>query len=62
MNLKMDDVCVLMSTYNGEAYLEEQIASIILQQNVRIHLLVRDDGSTDGTLNINRIFAVKPLQ
>lgn len=50
-----------MSTYNGEAYLEEQITSIISQQNVRIHLLVRDDGSTDGTLNILEKYQDKGL-
>lgn len=48
----MDEVCVLMSTYNGEKYLEEQIDTIIAQKGVKIHLLVRDDGSTDGTVNI----------
>lgn len=50
-----------MSTYNGESYLEEQITSIISQQNVRIHLLVRDDGSTDGTLNILEKYQDKGL-
>lgn len=41
-----------MSTYNGERYLEEQIHSIFNQIGVQVELMVRDDGSTDGTLNI----------
>lgn len=48
----MKKIQVLMSTYNGEKYLKEQIESILNQENVEISLLIRDDGSTDGTLNI----------
>lgn len=43
---------VLMSTYNGEKFLKEQIDSILAQSNIDIHLTVRDDGSKDGTTNI----------
>lgn len=43
---------VLMSTYNGEKYLEEQIDSILAQKNVDVNLLVRDDGSKDSTIQI----------
>lgn len=45
-------VLVLMSTYNGEKYLREQIESILMQEDVNVNLLVRDDGSTDMTLDI----------
>lgn len=45
-------ITVLMSTYNGEKYLTEQIESILNQRNVDVNLLVRDDGSTDQTLTI----------
>ena len=44
-------VNVLLSAYNGEAYIKEQIDSI-LAQTVPVHLYVRDDGSTDGTLHV----------
>ena len=47
-------VAVLMSTYNGENYIAEQIKSIISQRDVQIRLFVRDDGSTDQTLGIIR--------
>ena len=45
-------VLVLMSTYNGEAYLREQLESLVAQKGVDLHLLVRDDGSSDQTISI----------
>ena len=47
-----EKVLVLMSTYNGEQYLQQQINSIITQKNVEVELIVRDDGSTDKTIDI----------
>lgn len=48
----MHSITVFMSTYNGEVYLEEQIESILKQKDVEVTLLVRDDGSTDRTIDI----------
>lgn len=48
----MEKVCVLMSTYNGEEYLREQIESILKQDEVEVKLVIRDDGSSDKTLKI----------
>lgn len=48
----MDTITVLMSTYNGEKYIREQIDSILNQQDVEIELFIRDDGSTDKTKDI----------
>lgn len=48
----MEDIIVLMSTYNGEDYLKEQIESILTQEGVNVLLLIRDDGSKDGTIQI----------
>lgn len=45
-------VAVLMSSYNGETYIEQQIDSILKQTYQNIVLYVRDDGSSDGTLDI----------
>ncbi|MDT8952614.1 MULTISPECIES: glycosyltransferase [Lactobacillaceae] len=46
-------VAVLMSTFNGERFLEAQLESIWKQKTeAQIHLYVRDDGSTDSTLKI----------
>lgn len=49
-NLK--DVAILMATYNGEKYLEEQIESILSQTDNNWALYIQDDGSTDNTLEI----------
>ncbi|MDN4088832.1 glycosyltransferase family 2 protein [Paenibacillus polymyxa] len=43
-------VQILLSTYNGEQYIEEQISSLIRQEGVSVQILIRDDGSTDNTL------------
>ncbi len=45
-------VLVLMSTYNGEKYLSEQLTSIFNQKNVDVHLFIRDDGSSDNTVGL----------
>lgn len=49
-------IAVMMSTYNGEKFLRQQIESILYQnlQNNEflLDLWVRDDGSTDNTRNI----------
>ncbi len=42
-------VNVLISTYNGEKYLKEQIDSILNQTYKNIHIYIRDDASTDNT-------------
>lgn len=43
---------ILMATYNGEKYLEEQIESILNQSYKNIHLIISDDGSNDTTREI----------
>lgn len=48
------NVLVMMSTYNGENFLKEQIESILNQKNVTVHINVRDDGSHDGTVSLLR--------
>lgn len=46
------NVCILLSTYNGEKYIKEQLDSILLQKNIEFTLYIRDDGSSDETCNI----------
>ena len=49
-------VQVLLSSYNGEKYIKEQIISILNQKDVDVFLLIRDDGSKDSTFEeIERI-------
>lgn len=45
-------VAVVMATYNGEKFLKQQIDSVLKQKGVDVHLLIRDDGSTDATQDI----------
>ncbi len=54
-------IAVLLSTYNGEKYLRQQIESILAQRfdnlsflkaNVNLELYIRDDGSKDNTKDI----------
>ncbi len=54
-----DDACVaiLLSTYNGERYLAEQLASFVTQTHMNWLLHWRDDGSSDGTERIVAEFA-----
>ena len=49
MQKKVD---VLMATYNGEKYVEEQIESILNQTYQNIQLIISDDCSTDNTRQI----------
>lgn len=43
---------ILMATYNGERYLKQQLESLENQTYKNWRLIVRDDGSSDGTLKI----------
>lgn len=45
----MHSVTVLISTYNGEKYIREQLDSLIAQEGVEVNIIARDDGSTDST-------------
>ena len=48
---------VVMATFNGEAFIEAQLASILAQTRVPDEIVISDDGSTDNTLQV-----VKRLQ
>lgn len=43
-------VLVLLSTYNGEEYLRDQLESLLHQDYEDMDILIRDDGSTDDTV------------
>ncbi len=45
-------VQILMSTYNGEEFIREQLDSILGQSYPDVDILIRDDGSTDDTFVI----------
>jgi len=55
----MEKVCIVLSTYNGEKYLKEQIDSLLSQTDVDVTILVRDDGSKDNTVSILKEYVYK---
>ena len=44
------ELAILLSTYNGMNYLEEQVSSLLAQTYTDWKLYIRDDASTDNTL------------
>lgn len=56
------DVDVLLATYNGATFLEQQLDSLAGQDFANWRLIVRDDGSSDGTLELVEKFAAKADQ
>lgn len=50
-------IAVVMSTYNGASYVEAQLESILAQDCPNVHVVVRDDGSSDETVAILRPYA-----
>lgn len=48
-NSETKKVQILMSTYNGEEYVREQLDSILAQNYPDVDILIRDDGSSDDT-------------
>lgn len=57
----MKKVQILLSTYNGEKYIKQQLNSILNQTYQNISILVRDDGSTDNTVKILNTYKNKGL-
>lgn len=57
----MEKVVIMMSTYNGEKYLGEQLDSLLNleKNNFDIYFAFRDDGSKDDTINIIKNFCNK---
>lgn len=55
-----EDVLVLLSTYNGERFIREQLDSVIAQKGVTTHILIRDDGSKDSTIKILEEYSAHP--
>jgi rhamnosyltransferase len=49
---------ILLATYNGERYLDSQIASIVNQIYKKWTLYIRDDNSSDNTQNIIKKWAL----
>lgn len=55
----MEQIDILLATYNGEKYLKEQIDSILNQTYTNFRLLISDDCSKDNTINILKEYEIK---
>lgn len=55
--MKEPCVDILLATYNGELYIEQQIQSILSQTYKNWHLLISDDSSCDNTAAIIKKYA-----
>lgn len=55
-------ISVCMATYNGERFLRQQIDSIISQLGEDDELIISDNGSTDGTLEIINSYKDKRIK
>lgn len=47
-----EQIAILLATYNGDEYLNEQLDSLLSQSYQDWHLYIHDDGSTDKTVDI----------
>ena len=56
------NVSVIMATYNGEKYIEEQLQSIVHQLKENDELIISDDGSTDRTIEIASVFVDEKIR
>jgi glycosyltransferase involved in cell wall biosynthesis len=52
-------VSVVLGTYNGEVYLEEQLRSVLAQTWTNLEIIAIDDGSSDRTVAILREYAAR---
>ncbi|WP_086444943.1 glycosyltransferase family 2 protein [Candidatus Enterococcus lemimoniae] len=52
-------ISICIATYNGEKYLEEQLASILPQMTASDELIISDDGSKDETMTIINRYAAQ---
>ncbi|MGA2033889.1 MAG: glycosyltransferase family 2 protein [Thermoguttaceae bacterium] len=59
MTYMVGGIDVLLATYNGESYLDEQLRSVLEQVGPGDRLLVRDDRSSDGTPGLLAEYAAR---
>lgn len=55
----MPHVRILLATYNGAQWLDDQLESISKQQGVRVSIVASDDSSSDGTVAVLSCWAMR---
>lgn len=53
---------IVMCSYNGAAYLQPQLDSLLAQTLGPDEILIGDDGSTDATMDMLQQFAVRAAE
>ena len=53
----MNKIIILLATYNGEKYIQEQLEPLLIQTYNEFQILVHDDNSTDDTLQLLQKYA-----
>jgi rhamnosyltransferase len=57
------NILIILASFNGVKYIEQQIDSILSQEDVSIDLKIFDDGSSDGTVElISSLYSSKQVQ
>ena len=56
LNTEKSSVAILMTTFNGSLWMRQQLESIISQTHKNLTLYIRDDGSTDNTIQLLESF------
>lgn len=60
--MTLENISVAMCTYNGVAYIQQQLESILRQTVLPEQIVISDDGSTDGTIERIESFWERQLQ
>lgn len=55
-------ISVCIASYNGSAYLAQQLDSILPQLSVGDEVVISDDGSTDGTVELIQSYQSKTIR
>jgi glycosyltransferase involved in cell wall biosynthesis len=50
-------ISIVLCTYNGELFLREQLDSLLAQTYPNLEIIISDDASTDGTIDILKTYA-----
>lgn len=59
--MSSENISVAMCTYNGAAYIQQQLESILRQSVLPAQIVISDDGSSDGTIENIESFWEKQL-
>lgn len=60
--MEQKSVSIVLCTFNGEKYLKQQLDTLLQQTYPLLEILVQDDCSTDGTMDILEDYAARHPQ